>query len=382
MRANQQLMAGAKASAPKFQSYRLFGANDPLTRQQQMKRIHDNNVTRKYIESLPDEIEIAKLTPSMQGPITGYLNANRIKYGQMARRLTKLPPGSAQYMNVKNEMQGIQSKFKSLSGELDNFKNLKTEYLKDFDAGVISNGSDTNALAELFKKDDYEISLEGGRLAFKMEDGSYLDASAIKPYFNRNAKAVDGLLKLNQQAYKNALPIDENSEFMYKRQIRQLATAGGRDGLLSLATDRFLDHPMINIDDPNDPFAYLLNEENHDQLRDFVVDNWMKGISSAAQEAFSMRKRGGAFGTQIDPMKAMQIWKSGDLSQITNLLPLDSKVSIVPSKSKRGTYDMKIGSRVVRSGIDAGDPNHMNLFLEVLGVPSMSSNSGIDINKI
>ena len=88
MRANQQLMAGAKASAPKFQSYRLFGANDPLTRQQQMKRIHDNNVTRKYIESLPDEIEIAKLTPSMQGPITGYLNANRIKYGQMARRLT------------------------------------------------------------------------------------------------------------------------------------------------------------------------------------------------------------------------------------------------------------------------------------------------------
>ena len=41
---------------------------------------------------------------------------------------------------------------------------------------------------------------------------------------------------------------------------------------------------------------------------------------------------------------------------------------------------MKIGSRVVRSGIDPGDPNYKNMFLEVLGIPSMSNS--IDTNLI
>ena len=379
MRANQQLMKGAYAVAPKYQSFRLFGQNDPQSRQQQIKQMYDDRITRKYIESLPDNIEIAKLSPSMQKPITAYLNANRIKYGQYARQISKVPAGSPMYMKIRGEMQGIQSKFKSLSSELDNFKNLKTEYLKDFDAGMISKGSDTAALAELFKKDDYEITLDDGRLHFMMEDGSKLAASDINPYFNRNAKAVDGLLKLNQQAYKNALPIDEANDYLFRRQVRELVTAGGRDGLLSLAVDKFLDNPMINIDDPNDPNAYLLNEENHEQLRDFVINNWMNGISSAANQAFSMRKRSGITGSGIDPMKALQLWNSGDLTQITNLLPLDSKISVVRGK-KSGTYDMKIGSRVVRSGIDPGDPNYKNMFLEVLGIPSMSNS--IDTNLI
>ena len=80
----------------------------------------------------------------------------------------------------------------------------------------------------------------------------------------------------------------------------------------------------------------------------------------------------------INLQSAMEVWNSGDLSQITNMLPLNSKISVVPYDD--GTYDLKMGNRVVREGIDPGEPSHLNLFLEVLGVPG--GNNSIDLSKI
>ena len=104
----------------------------------------------------------------------------------------------------------------------------------------------------------------------------------------------------------------------------------------------------------------------------------MQGISSAAQSAYNMKQRVSNVASGVSAQNAMQIWNSGDLSQITNMLPLNSKISVVPYDD--GTYDLKMGNRVVRSGIDPGKPEHLNLFLEVLGVPG--GNNSIDLSKI
>ena len=211
------------------------------------------------------------------------------------------------------------------------------------------------------------------------------DIGSKESYFLKNAEAVDGLLKLNQQAYKNALPIDKTSDYLYRRQVQQLVGGKGREGMLSLATDGFLDAPLINLKNPNDPNLFLLKEENHEQLKSFLVDNWMGGISAAASEAYKMKNRAsnmvGSLGN-LDYKSIMDIWNTGDLEQLTNMLPLDSKIGIVGYDD--GTYDLKMGSRTVRKGIDPGEPQHLNMLLEVLGVPSMGGNSGggIDINKI
>jgi hypothetical protein len=46
-----------------------------------------------------------------------------------------------------------------------------------------------------------------------------------------------------------------------------------------------------------------------------------------------------------------------------------------------GTYDLKLGSRTVRKGIDPGEPQHLNMLLEVLGIPG-GGGSGIDTDLI
>ena len=347
----------------------------------QMQRMYQDRNVRRYIDNLPPGADIDKLPASMQQPVQVFLGDKRRQYGMLARQLARpgQQAGSPRYMQMQAEMNKTANEIKNLSNQLDNFKALKTEFLEDFDEGIISNGSDTSQLKELFSTDEYKIDLTSGSLKFLLEDGTEINGANLPKYFNRNATAVDGLLKLNQQAYKSAMPImDKTSDYLYRRQVTQLVAQGGRDGLLSLATDKFLDNPMINVDNLDDPNSYLLKEENHKQLQDFVINNWMQGISSAAQSAYNMKQRVSNVASGVSAQNAMQIWNSGDLSQITNMLPLNSKISVVPYDD--GTYDLKMGNRVVRSGIDPGKPEHLNLFLEVLGVPG--GNNSIDLSKI
>ena len=377
---NKALIQGAALSAPKFQNYSIL-PNQEVTRQMQLRRMYQDRNVRRYIDNLPPGADIDKLPASMQQPVQMFLTDKRRQYGMLARQLARpgLQAGSPRYMQMQAEMNKTANEIKNLSNQLDNFKALKTEFLEDFDEGIVSNGSDTSQLKELFSTDEYKIDLTSGSLKFLLEDGTEINGANLPKYFNRNASAVDGLLKLNQQAYKSAMPImDKTSDYLYRRQVTQLVTQGGRDGLLSLATDKFLDNPMIDVDNIDDPNAYLLKEENHKQLQDFVINNWMQGISSAAQSAYNMKKRANNPMSGINLQNAMEVWNSGDLSQITNMLPLNSKISVVPYDD--GTYDLKMGNRVVREGIDPGEPRHLNLFLEVLGIPG--GNNSIDLSKI
>jgi len=379
MRANKGLMEGAFTSAPKFQSYELFG-NPEYNKQQAMQKMYQDRNVRKYIDQMPS-IELEKVNGSMRGPTSEYLNNQRMLYGRLARQLANpnVRPGSPMYMQTMAKMQSIQGDIRGLSTSLDNFKNTKTEFLQDFDAGIVSRGSKIDDLKELSAKDNYEVAIQNGKMMVQMEDGRMVSLDDVNGYFNRNAQSVDDLLKLNQQAYKNAMPIDESSEFMYRRQVRELATKAGREGLISLAVDNFLGNPMIDMDNPNDPNLVLLNEKNHEQLRDFVINNWMSGISQAAEQAYSMKNRAGNMMSNISYKQVMDIWNTGDLEQITNMLPLNSKVSVEGYDD--GTYDLKIGSRTVRKGIDPGEPQHLNMLLEVLGIPG-GGGSGIDNDLI
>lgn len=385
---SKALIQGAAYSAPKFQSYNPFDAKE--MKQQALQQVYQDRNVRRYIDQLPQGVELDKVPSSMHGPVKQFLSVKKMQYGQLARQISgsNVSAGSPMYMQIQGEMQKIQGEFKSLSQDLDNFKNYKTEYLQDFDTGGISSGAQDARIKELFGKDDYKVQIVDGKLNFLMDDGSFLAAKDIgskESYFLKNAEAVDGLLKLNQQAYKNALPIDKTSDYLYRRQVQQLVGGKGREGMLSLATDGFLDAPLINLKNPNDPNLFLLKEENHEQLKSFLVDNWMGGISAAASEAYKMKNRAsnmvGSLGN-LDYKSIMDIWNTGDLEQLTNMLPLDSKIGIVGYDD--GTYDLKMGSRTVRKGIDPGEPQHLNMLLEVLGVPSMGGNSGggIDINKI
>jgi len=374
-------MKGAYDSAPKFQNYKI-GQNEELSRQMRMERLYLDKQVRQYIDNLPDDASVDKLPGTMVKPVTEFLDAQRMQYGQIARQLVKSPAGSPRYMQARNQMTKIQSQWKNLSSQLDNFKNLKQEFLKDFDSGLVSNGARTKILKKLFKTDDYNISLSSGSLTYIMDDGEEISAANLPKYFNRNATAVDSLLKLNQQAYKNGLPIDKTSDYLYRRQVRQLITKGGREGVLSLATDEFLDKPLIDVENLNDPNYHLLKEENHEELRDFVIESWMGGISASAEEAYRFKQQKSRPQTGLDYNTVKEIWDSGDLDQLSNMLPVNSKTKI--DAYDDGTYEIYPPGRKEPYKLDPSNPRHFGLFLKALGVAGGGGAGiqGIDINRI
>ena len=65
--------------------------------------------------------------------------------------------------------------------------------MQDFDAGIVSRGSNIEDLKELSAKDDYKVAIQNGKMMVQMDDGRMVALSDINGYFNRNASAVDDL---------------------------------------------------------------------------------------------------------------------------------------------------------------------------------------------
>ena len=396
---NQQLIKGARTAAPMsagLADYYLRSKEKEFGRgryrggyptRNQMNRFLDTKV-KNHIDGLPAGYAVEKLPASMQSQVTELFRRQYQDAGNYMRLKNKNPAGSAPWIDADSKFQAIKSQWTTMSGQLDNFQALKTEYLKDFDSKTISEGSDTDPLKLLMSTDNYTFGTENGNIAFYLEDGSVINGGDLPKYFNKNSIGAGKLLKLNETAYKNASEWDGPTRDLYKRQVKLIVREDGRDGLLSLATDDFLDEPLIDKDGPN---AWLLEPEYHDELEDFVIDNWVGGIENASTTGYQNKKNksttttsggGTSNRTGATAEGALATWESGNLESISNSVGWDPRYQIY--KNDDGTFDLTFRERSntaevpIKKNIDPSNPDHKAWWLDGLGV---SSNS-IDTNLI
>ena len=159
---------------------------------------------------------------------------------------------------------------KNISSNLDQFKASKTEFLKDYDSKTISEGANTDQLKLLYSGEP-SYSLINGQVKYQLEDGSMVDGNNLPKYFNKNSDGANKLMQLNESSYNSGTQWDDYQRSMYERKVRNIVQEKGREGLLSLATDTFLDEPLITKDSPD---SWLLQEENHDQLEQYVINRY------------------------------------------------------------------------------------------------------------
>ncbi len=65
--------------------------------------------------------------------LSNYLSEQKMAYADAARRISKLEPTHPEYMRLRDEMNGVQMNFTNLAGSLNQYKQDKANYLKDFD---------------------------------------------------------------------------------------------------------------------------------------------------------------------------------------------------------------------------------------------------------
>ena len=274
----------ADAMQKSLQSASQASAIVNARRQAEKQKI--NATVGGYIDNLNSEVDLTQLNSTQQMAVTNFLVENKNVYAKAASEIARLDdPSDPRYMELREKMNSVQNSFKNLAGQVNGYKEDKIAYLKDFDDRRISDGNDISALSSASKiytdEGDFGIG-EGGNLNFwnndKEEYESYTDVE--KPFL-KDFKSANNILSLNEKVYSAGSSLSGARQNMIRNKLKNMISSGGRDTLLSLASDDFLIEGGLNLEDPS-----LFDPANQDLLQDAVLNSYMDAlIDTAAQGA-------------------------------------------------------------------------------------------------
>ena len=298
---NQQLVKGAaligqsnrstwnQAFQKNLNASLAEGAKRQMVRKAEKARA--NAKTAGYIESLNSNVDTTSLSSSQQQAVSNYLTDQKMLYADAARRISKLDPTHPEYMAVRDEMNAVQMNFTNLAGSLNQYKEDKSNYLEDFDNSLLSAGNKTSTYVEASKiyTDEGFVGIgDGGVLNFWNDTkGEYKKYQDIDKPFLKDTKSADGILQLNEQLYNSGKELNGPRRNMVRQKLNNMISSGGRDTLLSLASDDFIIEGGLGLQDPT-----LFEKENEAFLKEAVLDGYMSVLEdSASQGAIDNRPK-------------------------------------------------------------------------------------------
>ena len=248
------------------------------------KKQRINEKVRGYIDNLNSNVDLTQLAPENQGAITNFLVKNRNIYAKAATEIAKIDDATdPRYMELRDIMNGVQNSFKNLAGQVGTFKEDKANYLKDFDARRISDGNEIGSLAGASKiyTDQGTMGVgEGGILNFWDEDKEEFTSYAnVQKPFLKDFTAANSILKLNESVYSAGASLIGARQNMIRNKLKSMISSGGRDTLLSLASDDFLIDGGLNLEDDS-----LFEPANQDLLQDAVINSYMDALTDTAAQ--------------------------------------------------------------------------------------------------
>lgn len=249
-----------------------------------------NNRVAKYIDALDTNVDISALTEVQQKSITDFLVNNRNEYAEAASRIARIEdPSSEEYLNLRDKMNGISLSFQNLAAGVKSYKDDKASYLKDFDNGMISEGNDLNVLNESSKIYTNEASFTvgpGGGLQFwDPSTETYKSYSKTPKPFLKDFGTADEILKMSNTLYKAGSVLDGARANMVRQKVSNMINKGGRQALLSLASDDFIMEGGLGLQDPA-----LFDPANEDELRKVVVDSYMNMLTDVAKQGAAAKR--------------------------------------------------------------------------------------------
>jgi hypothetical protein len=353
---NQQLIKGAalvgqsnrstwaQAFQQNLNASLAAGAKQAMQRKAAKARA--NAKTASYIDSLNSNVDTTSLTPSQQSAVSNYLAEQKMAYANAARRITKLEPTHPAYMQLRDEMNGVQMNFTNLANSLNQYKQDKVNYLKDFDNSMLSAGNETGAFVEASKiyTDEGFLGIgQGGSLNFYDEDkGEYKKYEEINKPFLKDTTAGNSILQMNEQVYKSGKELTGARRNMIRQKLNNMISSGGRDTLLSLASDDFVIEGGLGLQDPS-----LFEKENEALLKQEVLDGYMSMLEdSAAQGAIDNRPKVSNAGKGIGNRKTLQ----EEIPVVNDAFEFTKYATNVPPKEREAK------TRLLVQEINAIDP--------------------------
>lgn len=146
--------------------------------------------------------------------------------------------------------------------------------------------------------EEYEMKIDdNGNLNFIGEDGE-ISLNDLPDFYEKDYKTADTMMTMGVNVYKNALktgiPLKTNDiqYFQYKNKLKSIIDQSGNAGIMSILYDGLVGD-VVMADDPMMKKmleGYQNGNVSFTQLRDSVVDNYMKVLIKQSQTGASQRK--------------------------------------------------------------------------------------------
>ena len=242
-----------------------------------------NAKTANYINRLQSSVDVSELDQNQQNSVTEFLLKGRNDYAYSASTIAKLDADDPRYMEEVTKMNNIQMSFRNLANNLNTFKKDKSEFLQDFDNGMLSDGNELNTLGEASNiyttGGDFKVGNGGVLEFFDAASGSLKSYSDVNKPFLKDFAAADAILQMNESLYKSGQSLTGARRNMIAQRLKNLISKGGRDTLMSLASDDFIMEGGLGLQDP-----MLFEPENQDALRQAVLDGYMNVLDASADQ--------------------------------------------------------------------------------------------------
>lgn len=216
----------------------LQAAQDTITKRQENKDAKNAEVI-SWMEQMPDESDLPIVPDAMKDRTSAWLRSKKNEYARHASALRKLDAGSDEYQEHVANMNRINKAVVNLRENYDTFATSRLDFLDSVHANDISNGTNpedhdflSRAYTDRFEgliDEDGEVFVETFEKSHKMKE---------MPKFHRVDKTVSkALFDEFKRVSQNGLPLDPASQAFVKQQLKSIIRQGGREALVSLASD-------------------------------------------------------------------------------------------------------------------------------------------------
>ena len=206
-------------------------------RERQAREQQRNNKVESYLSALNANIDVTSLTETDQKAVNEYLMGVKDEYAEAASAIVGLKPGTPEYMEQLDIMNGVKNSLTNLKSELDGYQDSKANYLDSFkDQSAGNNSLQSDNAANIFTGETPFSIGTGGHLFFQGQDGTNMAYKDVKMPFKKDYQTALKYNDLFTPIY-NSGSYDATKQKIFEDKIRAMMSSNP-DGMKSIIADQ------------------------------------------------------------------------------------------------------------------------------------------------
>lgn len=326
------------------------------------------NIANQAQRALMNKIETGdSIAQPRKAMIKKMLMQKKSDFIQATQAKQSFSSNSEEASMLNQEEDNIKSSFPEIQNELQGFQEGAQEFVQDINSfSKSSNPDHITALSSIYAGNYKDFTEQEGQRGFVLPDDSFIplkQVNMMQKGLNRPDFKTYNELKTNSFAMQDKISKEgpsawnpEQAEFQVNQRLDDVADGqGGNDPMkkkeryLSLMTDTFNDdknfesflkekYPKI----PIDPLKQMVEEGNYEQVKPFLTEHLMEGITQAANAGMDVYNKNNATQPEIDFSSLDAV--NSEISRLQNL----SQQEIYDTDYSEGSVEGSVIERIAK----------------------------------